>query len=344
MKSVWSVIETAPKTAAALNWQRWLGPSFNAVAALCLRETKRPVEHIFCDNGGGCNRRVRKRGSVLVGLCDCGEDCDDIPLTTADVMVWELNLDSLGRAVTKALGCVAMLAPIGFQRTIQLTALGNPALPVVLTIQADAESYRNAVAHLVARLPKFILLTPTKLGDASTLELLNKADVGFYDLETHLRLLPNGKLHSTKTADAFFAAHLPATKEMVRDSESARVWRLFSELLGMNAKLKASPALVFDLMVFKKKTHAETAVDCKCVPSLITKRVDLIETHFGMTIEKLRDFASDIKERLTTVKGDKYAKKKHGSSQVDPIEPDEDEDDADKNQEEYVYENESKYD
>ena len=67
------------------------------------------MEHLFCDNGGGCNRRVRKRGSVLVGLCDCGEDCDDIPLTTADVMVWELNLDSLGRAVTKALGCVAMI-------------------------------------------------------------------------------------------------------------------------------------------------------------------------------------------------------------------------------------------
>ena len=39
--------------------------------------------------------------------------------------------------------------------------------------------------------------------------------------------------------------------------------------------------------------EAETAVACKCVASLITRRVTSIENHFHMPIEKLRAFASD---------------------------------------------------
>jgi len=346
MATVWQTIERAPEAAAALSWRRWLGPAFDAVAAVCLHATTRTVDCIPCENGCARSHAVRKRGAALVGICGYGEDCDDVPLTVADITVWEVDLSRLARALAKALGCGLTLAPVGFHRTIQVAALGNPVVPVVLTVQPDAENYRNAVAYLLAHLPKgFILLTPTKLGDANTLELLTKASVGFYDLESHLTLLPSGKLHSAKTADVLFAAHLPATKEMVRDAESARVWRLFSELLGMGAKLKASPAQVFDLMVFKKKTHAETAVACKCARSLITKRVAVIENHFDMTIEKLCDFASDLKDRLTTVKGDRYAKKKHGSPQVDPKEPDDDNnDDSDSNREEYVYENEGKDD
>jgi hypothetical protein len=71
-------------------------------------------------------------------------------------------------------------------------------------------------------------------------------------------------------------------------------------------------------MVFKKMTKAETAVECKCVASLITKRVALIERHFAMPIERLRAFASDLKERQRTVRGDRYAKKKRGAVQGEP--------------------------
>ena len=319
MKTVWRIIETSPETAAALSWRRWLGPSFDAVAAVCLRGTKRSADRIPCENGCGCNHRVCKRGAGYAGVCDCGDDCDEIPLTAADIKVWELNLDSLGRAVTKALGCSTMLAPIGFHRTIQVTALGNPALPVVLVVQPDAQSYRNAVAHLLARLPKgFILLTPTKLGDASTLELLNKASVGFYDLESHLTLLPSGKLHSPKTAEVLFAAHLPEKKEAFKESETQRVFRLFRELMSLGTHLKASPGQVFELMVFKGHKQNEAARLCKCVPSLITRRVTVIENHFDMTIEKLRDFATVLTDMNNSVKGQRYAKKKHGAPADEP--------------------------
>jgi hypothetical protein len=40
--------------------------------------------------------------------------------------------------------------------------------------------------------------------------------------------------------------------------------------------------------------------------------VALIERHFAMPIERLRAFASDLKERQRTVKGDRYAKRKRG--------------------------------
>ena len=89
---------------------------------------------------------------------------------------------------------------------------------------------------------------------------------------------------------------------------------MFGELLGMGTDWKAPPARVFDLMVFKKMTKAETALECKCVASLITKRVALIERHFALPIERLRAFASDLKERERSVKGDRYAKKKYGAA------------------------------
>ncbi len=102
------------------------------------------------------------------------------------------------------------------------------------------------------------------------------------------------------------------------DGKVGQVFRLFGELLGMGTELKASPARVFDLMVFKKWTKAETAVECKCAASLITKRVALIEEHFQMPMEQLLTFASDLKERLRTVKGDRYARKKRGGMPDEP--------------------------
>jgi hypothetical protein len=106
------------------------------------------------------------------------------------------------------------------------------------------------------------------------------------------------------------AARLPENKQPLPEAECLQVFRLFGELLGMGTDLVAAPARVFDLMVFKKMTKAETALECKCAASLITKRVGLIERHFAIPIERLRAFASDLKERQRTVKGDRYAGKK----------------------------------
>lgn len=52
--------------------------------------------------------------------------------------------------------------------------------------------------------------------------------------------------------------------------------------------------------------------------SLITKRVALIEDHFHMPMAKLLALSSVMQERLRTVKGDRYAKKKHGAMRDEP--------------------------
>ena len=46
-----------------------------------------------------------------------------------------------------------------------------------------------------------------------------------------------------------------------------------------------------------------------------TTRLATIENHFDMTIEKLRDFATVLTDMSNSVKGQRYAKKKHGAPQ-----------------------------
>ena len=146
-------------------------------------------------------------------------------------------------------------------------------------------------------------------------------------------------LHSAKTALQLFVGHLPEMKDALLESDKAQVWRLFSELMALGMKGKAPPARVFDLMVFQKLNKTETAAACKCVPSLITRQVDMIEAHFHMPIERLRAFASDLKERQRMVKGDRLTKKSQGVRHDDPEDSDDDPDAAPK--EEYGYDSDS---
>ena len=44
----------------------------------------------------------------------------------------------------------------------------------------------------------------------------------------------------------------------------------------------------------------------------------MIEAHFKLSMEKLAAHASDLKERQASVKGDRYAKKKHGALRDEP--------------------------
>jgi hypothetical protein len=213
MATIWKTIESMPEATAALSWRRWLGPMFNRVTGVCLRRTGNSVERIPCEKGCACNHRVLKMGTALVGVCDCGKKCPDMPLTDADVQVWEVDVFRLAWWVTYPLRCdvlvtgfsgVEVATPFGLHRTVQVTAFDNPAVPVLLTCQADASGYRAAVAHLAARLKGFVLLTPTKLTDASTLQLLDEANARCFDLESNLELLPNGELQVSKKGQELF--------------------------------------------------------------------------------------------------------------------------------------------
>lgn len=342
MNNPWHILEDVPAhSAAAVDWKLHLGGAYAAACEAFLQKAKRKASSVQCPHVESCAHELKPRGNGFIGKCknDDGPGCDDIMLTADEAEVWEVNLKRLGAAIAGALKCLAKDDKLEINRTRQIASLGNAPLPVLLTVQHDKDGFSDVVARLVAKLPKgFVLLAPSsRFCTATATDMLGRVNAGFFDLETHVELLDSGRLHAAKTGAELFKAHLPEQKETVRESESARVWRLFSELLAMGANLKkATPARVFDLMVFKKKTKAETATACKCVASLITRRVTLIENHFKMSVEKLLAHADDLQERQRTVKGDRYAKKKHGAIRGEPEQYKDDDDAAP--QEEYRHE------
>ena len=336
MESPWAIIEGAPDAAAALTWKRWLGPAFDAVAALCLRDTKRKVKWVPCENGCECNHRVRKAekhlwdrmtseqkaalpdvhqwDELLVGRCECDENCEDILLTMADVKVWKFDLPKLARSVAKALDCFAVAKPFGPPRTVQLAALGNPAVLVMLTVQPDAESYHNAVAHLAAKLPKgFILLTPTKLTDVATLEMVTRANVGFYDMESNLVLTQSGNLSSTKTAAVLFAQNLPEKSDAVKESDAVRIFAILQKLQSKRAGMKAPLYDVFMATVVDGLSQRAAAKKCGCSPAQMSKRAGELKKEFGLPLKQLQNYIKPILEMQTSVKGDRRRKRKPGS-------------------------------
>ena len=304
MASPWEITETSPEAAAALVWKRRLGPAFDAVAAVCLRETERALKRIPCANGCKCSHRVWPRGGKLVGICDCGEDCDDMRLTPA---------------VVKALACTPVAKPFGSRRVVQVTALGNPPVPVLLTIQPDPESYQNVIAQLAVKLPKgFILLTPTKLADAGAMDWAARANVGLYDLESNFDITPSGNLHSAKTGLELFAANLPATRDAMTDTEAVRIFGILQKLRSKQTGITAPLIDVFNVVVMERTKYRAAAKKCGCSVGTLTTRIRELEAEFGLPVKQLQAFADRLLDMQTSVKGQRTAKKKQGAPKDEP--------------------------
>jgi hypothetical protein len=342
MSSAWHILEdVTTHSAAAADWELHLGGDFPAVREAFLQKAKRKASSVQCKHVEGCTHELRPREDGYVAKCkeDAGAGCDDFLVSTDAAQVWEVNLKRLGAAIAGALKCLAKDQKLELDRTRQIAALGNAPLPILLTVQHDADGFNDVVARLVAKLPKgFVLLAPSsRFCTANATDMLGRVNAGFFDLATHVGLLESGKLHASKSGAELFKAHLPEMKEAVEEADIVRALQLFGGLMGLGTRFKkAQPARVFDLMVFKKKTKTEISTACKCVASLITRRVELIEKHFGMTMEKLITLSSVMQERLRTVKGDRYAKKKYGAIQHEPEQYEDDDDSTP--QEEYRHE------
>jgi len=263
---------------------------------------------------------VPRRDGSFVGVCRGGDDdvtCDDIPLTAEDVAVWELNWGRFGRAVARALACEVNEAALGVPGAVQVASLSGEALPVVLTIQEDREGFRGAVALLVARLPRpFILLAPTRrFIDGVSQGLLANVKAGFFDLASHLTLLPSGALQSRQTGGELFSRYLPQNQDAIRKTEALRIFTLLRKLRTDPGKRKAPLGTVFELTVLDGLSQKEAAKRCRprCVASLITARIRTIERRFGMPLADLRNYASDVRELESSVKGDRMRKRKSGA-------------------------------
>lgn len=205
-------------------WQSWMGPEFGVFRSAFLQRSARPAKSVPCPRDCGCAHRVVEHpDGSLVGVCDCDPwNCDDIPLKAEDVVILQLNPAKLGRAIARAFKCEAQAADFGLPGTWQVAAYSTDAVPVVLTIQNDRAAFQRVVAELTARLRKrFILLGPTRrFLDVGIMELLENVKAGYFDLESHLTLLPSGILQARPTGGEFFSKYLPEAKEPVSDDEA----------------------------------------------------------------------------------------------------------------------------
>jgi hypothetical protein len=95
-------------------------------------------------------------------------------------------------------------------------------------------------------------------------------------------------------------------------SEAQRIFAVLTKLRTEPRKWKAPLHTVFELMVLKGKSGKDVAADCECVPSLVSARVKTIEERFDMSIETLRNHASELLEVEASVKGDRRVSKKDG--------------------------------
>ena len=95
----------------------------------------------------------------------------------------------------------------------------------------------------------------------------------------------------------------------VCEPEAGKVFFLLKRLESRPKQRKASLGTVFRLLVLEGLSQRAAAARCGCVESLISARVVAIERTFGMGIERLRNFASELVSLEVAAKGDRTRKK-----------------------------------
>jgi hypothetical protein len=98
----------------------------------------------------------------------------------------------------------------------------------------------------------------------------------------------------------------------VSEPEAGKVFLLLKRMEGGPKQRKASLGTVFRLLVLEGLSQRAAAARCGCVESLISARVVAIVRRFGMSIERLRNFASELVSLEAAAKAERTRKKKFG--------------------------------
>ena len=355
---LWHALPTLVALAAVLaDWRLWMGEDF-AWASHFLRPTGKVAPDYPCTGKPDCGCRhelERLEGNQYRWACCCGVgDCPAVTVAEAEVKTYELDVKRMAAAVARALGfewAGGLRGLYAGPRVRQVGTYGRRRSPVFLVLCVNEEEFLESLKQIASVCDEpFIVLAPTaRLRSRMVESLLEDLHSAYIPVAPCVRPDGAGEFQMRSPIDKLlgpFRAGLGEEKETVMEEirrkmtvvgedvkglsktrepvaeasepEVRRVMRLFGELMSMGVNLKASPAQVFDVMVFQGHAHKEAARECQCAPSLITRRVAMIEEHFGMSIEKLRNYASVLTEMRKTVKGQGYVQKKHGAPEDEP--------------------------
>lgn len=297
MSNLWRALEAMPSLAAVpAEWRSYVGDGFEAVKANFLHRSSDEASSYPCPRGCGCAHRIVRHGDGrIVGICDCESwNCDDLKLTDADVTVYQLSWSRLGRGIAAAFGCDSRLREMGIPGTKQVGTFSGIAVPLVLTIQPEPADFHSAVAELVATLRKpFILLAPTgRWMDARGHSLLAGCQAEFFDLESHLTILPSGNLCARRPGPELFARLVQGQPEPVAEDVARRAFGLIEELDSQKVVKPPSVLTVFRLYCVKEMPAEQVADKCGCSKGTVINRLKLIREKTGMAPDGLRRYSS----------------------------------------------------
>ena len=126
-------------------------------------------------------------------------------------------------------------------------------------------------------------------------------------------------LRIEKKVDAVRAGSASAPAEPangVGEREARRVFVLMQRLESGPKQRKASLGTVFRMVVLEGLSQRAAAARCGCVESLISARVVAIERAFGMSVERLRSFASALLSLEAAAKGRRTREKEFGRPEM----------------------------
>ncbi len=310
-ESPWSCLERLAGSGAVLSvWRRELGEHFDGFGKAFLQRAKDPALAFPCPRGCGCAHEIVRHGPEdIVAVCRCDPwRCDDLPLTAADLVVWEINWSRLGRALCQALGLDVRRGDLELGNTPQIGSWSADAVPALLAVQSEARAFRHTVAQLATRLRRrFILLAPTsRFLEATCLETLNAISAEFFALDQHVRVNRDGRLEAIQAPGELFAAFSPRTP--VQEDAAQRAFALV-KTLDAGCHLRKAPLLkVFRLYCIEALSANEVARRCHCARALVFDRLKLLRQKTGLSPTNFRRYSAQF-EKVSEAMSDPRARR-----------------------------------
>jgi hypothetical protein len=205
----------------------------------------------------------------------------------ADLNGLKLNSEKLGRALCRAFELQRKACELPIPHTWQIGAWSADAVPVILTIQSDADAFRHAISELSLRLQTpFILLSPTKTHlNAAAQQLLVLARAGFFSLESTVMVTERATIHALRSPGELFSKFTPQPQQF--DEDSAR--RAFALVEQLDSRGKPPSALtVFRLYCVQEMSIPQIARKCRCSVGTVGNRLAHIRRKTGVAPQALR--------------------------------------------------------
>lgn len=137
--------------------------------------------------------------------------CEDLLLTSQDVVLWRLDESRLCHAIAWAFECIPIKMSRYLLRSYRVGSYNDTS--VLLMLPENRDEFQREVTYLAADWERrFILFTPTdQFVDRRCRELLSKVNSEVFDLASHVTLTADGNLEARIPARELFTRFLPRT-------------------------------------------------------------------------------------------------------------------------------------